>query len=133
MKTNSSMTIYNKYFNPITRADSWQRHVIYEVFWDSTSGITQYKGLIPNDKVTIYIPFNSNYMNFFIDPKTFQINHTGYWTIQNGDIIVKGIINDEITKQSELESEYPNVFNVSSITINNYGSPNMRHIEVIGT
>jgi len=133
LKTNSSMTIYNKYFDPITREDKWQRHVIQEVFWDATSSVNLYKGLNRADKGVIYVPFNSNYMTYFTDPISFQANHTCYWTIQNGDIIVKGTVTDEITKQSELERKYSNVLNVSGFAIRDFGSPNMRHIEVNGS
>lgn len=132
MKTNTSITIYNKYFNSITRSDSWKRHVIHNVFWDSSQNVNVYKGLTKTDKGVIYIPFNSNYMTYFVDPKTFQNDPNTYWTIQNGDIIVKGVIYDEVSKQSDLERKYNNVLIISSFTINDFGSQNMQHIKVLG-
>lgn len=133
MKTNTSMTIYNKYFNPITRGDSWKRHVISEVFWDSNRSVTTGRDMARIDRVNVFIPFNANYMTYFTDPITFKSNPDNYWTIQNGDIIVKGTVTDEITKQSELESKYNDVLTVSTFTIKDFGSSNMRHIEVVGS
>jgi hypothetical protein len=126
------MTIYNKYIDPITRLDKWQRHVIKEVFWQSTSGATFARGLNQNDKVTVYIPFNTNYMTYYVDPITFRENPLGYWTIQNGDIIVKGTVTDVITKQSELENKYTNAYNVTYLMSNLSGSANTQHLEIGG-
>jgi hypothetical protein len=127
------MTIYNKTFDPITRADKWQRHVVHEVFWQSTnSSAPLYKGLTRQDTGSIYLPFNANFMTYFVDPITFQTNPVGYWTIQNGDIIVKGTIPDEITKQSDLERKHSDVLNISGFNINNFGSSNMQHIQIVG-
>ncbi len=132
MKTNTSMTIYNKYFNSTIRGDSWQRHVISDVFWDSKRGASYFKGLTRSDIGAIYIPFWLNDMRDFVDPIEFATSRTGKWTIQNGDIIVKGIVTDEITKQSELETKYSDVLTISNYTINDFGSSNMQHILIAG-
>lgn len=130
MKTNSSMTIYNKRFT--AGEYFWQRYVVPEVFWDSTISSLIDKGLMRDDSCIIYVPFNSNYMSSFVDSITFQNNYAGNWTVKTGDIVVKGIIIDEITKQSDLESKYENVFNITGYTINDFGSANMRHIKIVG-
>jgi phage terminase large subunit-like protein len=126
------MTIYNKYFDTNTRADGWQRHVISDVFWDSNRGTSYFKGLTRTDRGAIYIPFYLNDMRNFVDTLEFQASRTGKWTIQNGDIIVKGTVTDEITKQSELEKKYSDVLTISNYTINDFGSSNMQHILIVG-
>ena len=132
MRTNSSMTIYNKYVDPITRLEKWQRHVINEVFWESSKGSSFAKGINQNDNVTVYIPLNMNYMTYYVNPISFRDNPTGNWTIQTGDIIVKGTVTDSITKQSELEKKYAEVYNVTKLTPNLFGSSNMHHFQVGG-
>lgn len=126
------MTIYNKYFSVDRGEYIWERYGIAEVFWDSTRNVLFDKGFTSSDSCTVHVPFYSNYMNSFVDSITFQSNPNGNWTIQIGDIIVKGLITDEITKQSDLESKYENVFNVTSYTINDFGSSNMRHFKIVG-
>jgi hypothetical protein len=132
MMTNTSMTIYNRYVDPITRLDKWQRHNLNFVYWDASSGVSISKGMSQNSNVDVYIPTNMNYMTYYTYPINFKLNPVGYWTIQNGDIIVKGNITDEITKASDLERKYNNVYTVQNVTENFYGSPNMQHVYIRG-
>lgn len=132
MMTNTSMTIYNRYVDPITRLDKWQKHNLNFVYWDASHGVSISKGMSQDSKLDVYIPRNMNYMTYYTDPMNFKLNPVGNWTIQNGDIIVKGTITDEITKASDLERKYNNVYTVQNITENFYGSPNMQHIYIRG-
>lgn len=132
MTTNTPITIYNKYFDLITQSDRWQRHVIYETFWESHRSVNFNKGMSNNSKCKIYIPSDANYFTDYIDPIAFRSNHINHWTIQNGDLVVRGIITDEIVRQSDLERKYDDVCVVSYVAKNDYGSSNMHHFEVLG-
>lgn len=128
MMTNTSMSIYNKYTNPLTKEVTYKKHLIKEVFWDDSLGINLNTGYENADKVNIYIPFNKNDLSSYKFPK--QYNGNG-WTIQNGDFIVKGNINiEEIEKIKDLNNY--EVFEITVVDVKDFGSDNMQHFEIRG-
>lgn len=132
MKTNSFMTIFNRYLDVNTRLDKWQSHLVANVFWDANKSVSVSSGLEKNEKVSVYLPINTNDMSNYVDPISFKSNHVNKWTIQNGDIIVGHIVTDSIDKPSDLEKKYKDVYTVSSVTENFYGSQNMQHTQIGG-
>ena len=128
MMTNTSMSIYNKYTNPLTKEVTYKKHLIKEVFWDNSLGINLNTGYENADKVNIYIPFNKNDLSSYKFPK--QYNGSG-WTIQNGDFIVKGNINiNEVEKIKDLNNY--EVFEITVVDVKDFGSDNMQHFEIRG-
>ena len=128
MMTNTKMTIYNKYVNTSTHQTSYRKHIIDNVFWDDSLGINLNMGYENADKVDIYIPFDKNNLNDYVEPINY--NGTG-WTIQNGDFIIKGETNiNEITGIKDL-SNYE-VFTITVCDTKDFGSSNMQHFEIRG-
>lgn len=112
MKTNSSMTVYHKYYDKTNKIDKWKRQVINKVMWQGGKGASLNKGYDKANDITVYIPFENDLTGIELDI---------------GDIIVKGTLTQEITKQSELTVEN---FNLTSKKINDYCSSNMKHIQI---
>lgn len=133
MRTNADITIYNRYFDKETRLDKYQRTVLYGVFWDERKAVNRLQsGLEDADKVTIIIPFTVTTDKKYVAPKAFDKlpDKTGYFTLQEGDRVVRGDINFEITgKVSDLDKEYE-AYTITSVDTKDFGSPHMRHWEV---
>ena len=133
MRTNADITIYNRYFDKATRLDKYQRAILYGVFWDERKAVNRLQsGLEDADKVTIIIPFTVITDKKYAPPKEFEKleDKTGYFTLQEGDRVVKGAIDFEITgKVSDLDKEYE-AFTIISVDTKDFGSLHMRHWEV---
>lgn len=133
MRTNADITIYNRYFDKETRLDKYQRIVLKGVFWDEVKAVNRIQsGLEDADKVTIIIPFSAITDKKYVPPKAFDKlpDKTGYFTLQEGDRVVKGAIDFEITgKVSDLDKEYE-AFTIISVDTKDFGSLHMRHWEV---
>jgi len=123
---NSDITIYNRYI--LNRAEKYQRYEVSDVVWQSTQSVTT--KFTAANLATVFIPFSQcdNYLPF----KEWTYG-TDNWTLHEGDIMVRGIVTDEITDTftlSDLRAAYNNVFTVTTIDEMNQGSLHMRHYMV---
>lgn len=114
MVTNSSMTLFHKKYNKKTHLDEWDRYLIENVMWQGGKGASINKGYEKANDISIFIPYDSN---LELKNVPFSI----------GDIVVKGSIEDKITKQSDLIVDN---YNITTLINNDYGSDNMKHIQV---
>lgn len=134
MLTNAHLTIYNKYTDTTTRAEKYQRTTVKLVNWQGAKAVYQANvGMVKSDTASIYIPFarGANYL----DPVAWRAltTKTGKWTIQEGDVIVKGLVTDEIITGftvTNLRAKYNDVVVVTAIDVNDQGSANMQHWRV---
>ncbi len=128
MMTNTKITIYNQYIEPFTHSKVYKKHVIDNVFWDDSLGVNLNLGYENADKVNVYIPYDKNDLSNYKEPKTF--NGEG-WTLQNGDIMVKGEVDlDNINGIKDLSQYDP--FIMTLCDNKDFGSPNMQHFELRG-
>lgn len=111
MKSNTNMTLYHKRFNPKKRLDEWDKYSIENVMWQGGKGASINKGYVQANDISIYIPYEQNKE---LEKVPFSI----------GDIVVKGISEVEITKQSDLKVDN---FNITTLIDNNFGSDCMKH------
>lgn len=129
MYTNSSITIYNKYFIKSEKTDGYKRTVIKNAFYEERQATNRLQsGLIDADKVLVLIPFESLEIGEYVPPREFE-GLEGTFTIQNGDRIVKGEVLLEINKPTELDKEYE-AFTITSVDKKDFGSKKMRHFEI---
>lgn len=138
MIANTHITIYNKYIED--RAEKWQRSVVRDVNWQDTKAVMGTKqGLLASNVATIFIPMSNN--TEYLAPKAWQAleSKSSAWTLQEGDIVVRGEVEDEITPADDdtpavtiksLYAKYDHVAQITSIDAMDMGSPNMRHWEV---
>jgi hypothetical protein len=110
MISNSSLTLYHKGFNGITREDIWTRHNYDKVWWFGGKGASINKGYTDANDVDVRISYKEN-----PDIEHFAI----------GDIIVKGRLEQDITRQQDLQCEF---YNITSINNNTFGTEPHIHI-----
>jgi hypothetical protein len=127
---NAHVTVYNKYIDPTTRGEKWQRSEIFNCVWQGVSAIARFKEQVPANTILIMIPFASGLG--YQEPKAWQADKTG-WTLQEGDVIVRGLVTDEITGAytiTSLRAEHQHVVQIASVAAMDEGSPNVQHWEV---
>jgi len=134
MITNSDLTIYNKYIDGTTRNEKYQRTTITGVMWQSAKASSAKNGgLLASNTATIFLPFARGTQ--YKEPQTWLAlaTKTGYWTLKEGDILVKGIVTDEITSlftATNLKAKYNNVVIITSVDSMDMGSADMQHWQV---
>ena len=111
MITNSKLTIYHK--SVVNHEDKWTRYNYDSVWYFGGKGASINKGYDNANDVEIRIPYYNG-----LDITKFAI----------GDIIVKGALETEITRQQDLKSYQ--LYNITSIKDNNFG--NNPHIHIGG-
>lgn len=114
MITNSSLTLYHKGLDELTRLTKWTKYNYNDVWWFGGKGAGINKGYDNANNVDVRIPYDTNEIDIS--------------NIAIGDILVKGTLETEITTQQDL-SNYT-VYNVTSINDNNFG--NNPHIHLGG-
>lgn len=112
MRTNTSLTHYHKMI--VDNQEVWEKKYVDAVMWQGGKGASVSMGLVEGNDVTIYIPYKS-------DLPTFNL----------GDIVVKGKIENDIVSQYDLR-DVADVYNIISVQVRDYGSENMKHIELGG-
>jgi hypothetical protein len=140
MKTNANLTIYNKYVDPSTRSEKYQRAQIgtagsCSVEWENrkAANVLRTGGQIAADQARVFIPFTqgANYTQ----PRAWQALTVkiGKWTLQEGDVIVKDLVADEIGTSftmTALKAKYDDVLVISSVDTFDMGSLSMQHWQV---
>lgn len=129
MIPNSDITIYNKYVDPLTRTEKYQRTIVQDVVWQAAKAISRRSvGVISANVATILIPFalGANYLK----PKAWNAAKSGKWTLQEGDVIVRGAITTDITTEytvTDLVNANEEVVTITSVDAFDQGSERMRY------
>lgn len=134
MITNADITVYNTWWDPVTRSSKYMRTQIEGIHWytDQKTNVGD-KGLVSADLYKIRIPADAIIQDgrTYIDPIKYKILTTDevpkYWTIGKGDLFVKGLITADVEKISDLTLAYNNVGRVNSVSDNRHGmNPHIR-------
>lgn len=131
MIPNADITVYNKYIDSATRSEKYQRAEVKSVVWQSTKAISQMRTQTAANVALVMIPFERGTQ--YAAPKAWQAAKSGKWTLQEGDVIVRGIVTDEITGAytiTDLRAEHENVVTIASVDAMDQGSSNSQHWEV---
>ena len=129
MLTEADCTIYNKYM--VGRVDTWQRVQIEGVHWEQRHAR---EGNEDNDFTLVFIPFARG--EDYLKPRRWQVlsNKSEHWTLQIGDVIVKGLVSDELVAGtftlSNLKAAYDDVLMIASVDTRDFGSSALQHWEV---
>lgn len=134
MLSNTNITIYNYWYNPKVKRKEYLRTIIEDVYWHAEQKVSVVeKGLVSADLHKIRIPEKANVLNqkCYVDSIIFQRmgpeQAKSYWTVNNGDLIVKGIVNEDIEKMYDLMQRYSVVAKVVSFSDNRIGlEPHIR-------
>lgn len=140
MIPNGDITIYNKYTDS-TRKEKYQRTVVRDVVWQAASAVyVAGSGLVRANTAFVMIPFARG--TAYLAPKAWQAAKSGKWTLQEGDVIVRGAVTNEITDavvgppavdaftMTNLRALYDDVVVITNVGAMDEGSPNMQHWEV---
>lgn len=133
MITNTDITVFNSYIDEDDNT-LYSPTVIHDVNWQSEEKVTvSDKGLISADEIKIYIPVTSLNGIEYVPRKAYNSlkDKTGYFTLKEGDKIVKGEYMGEISSIKDF-NKLDNVATIISVSDNRYGSISMQHFEVGG-
>jgi hypothetical protein len=115
MKTNTHLTLYSRSVS--SGLESWTRSVVRDVHWENRKAANVISsGLLEADKVNVYIPTQGRTV-----------------TIKAGDVIVEGIVTDEIDTEytiTDLKADYADVVVVKSVDRCDYGSAHMHNLMI---
>lgn len=131
MVTNADITIYNRKLDPETRTYVWLRTIISSVWWHTEQKVQiTDNGLQSADIHKIRIP-KKTFPDGYLPPEEYAriplIWAEKHWTVENGDLFVKGIVTDGITKESDLQNKGYQIGKVLSHSENFFGgNPHIR-------
>lgn len=133
MLTNADLTIYNRKLNPETRQYEWCRTELENIYWYTDQKVqilADSKGLSSADLIKIRIPTAGRAKQYLPAEEYAALpisEQPAYWTVENGDLFVKGIVTDEIKKESDLQNKHYVIGKVLSHSDNRFGvSPHIR-------
>lgn len=129
---NHDVTIFNKWYDKETRTDKYIRTIFNNIHVEvQSSQQTKDKGVSADGNMFANIPFT---VIGYINPKDYQelleSDLKGRWTLQTGDIIVKGIIENDIDSPKYL-NHLDNCFTIKSVETIDYSVTCLNHFEVI--
>ena len=135
MLTNTALTLYNKYYDSGTKEDVYQRTVIPAVMWENRKAANTLAsgGRIAANQAAVYIPKAQG--ADYVAPKAWLalVDKTGKWTLQDGDILIKGTVVTEIggtTTSTVIRDTYDDVLEITSVDTIDMGSVALQHWEV---
>ena len=142
MITNADITLYNKYYDEDDKCAKYKRSYLFGVNYRSSYGTTtSSKSINNNDENIIYIPFSVySEDKEYIKPKAYEklidSEKDNYFTLNDGDIIVKEIVDFELTAEKgsnlkALNEFYDDVSTVSNVITYDFGSDYMKHWKVV--
>ena len=132
---NDVITVFNSQRVIGQENDVYTGTVIRGVSWHSEIASTvDGTGLKAADKVTIRIPYNADFSGkSYVNPISYKTsNPTTFFTLKNGDIIVKGAVNAENIRPADLQRAYPETITILGVT-DNGRAPNAKHWRVVGS
>ncbi len=133
--SDDTLTLYNARYNPTLDKTEYFRTVISGISWYSTvkSTVTD-KGLKSANMYTIRIPVDADFgEKSWADPKSYTEAQdvSSLFTLNEGDIITKGIGPVSINTPAQLHSAYSECFTVLSVT-DNRRAHHAKHWKVVG-
>jgi len=110
---NTTVTIYNKYTDPQTQLVKWYRYVIKDCFWKySGDKVTINNVVLDTKSIICRIRVNDQFLEKYQWVNIPNDEMGNYFTLSQGDIIVKGEVDDEINeyqsgkRSSDLKKKY---------------------------
>ena len=98
----TSVTIYNKYTDPTTQTVTWYRSVVDNAFWkDVNDKVTIGDTILESNKIICRIREDANYKDKYLWIDLPSEDKARFFTLGQGDIIVKGKVADEVDEYSE--------------------------------
>lgn len=121
------ISVINKWYNPETQNNEYRvKHL--KGFWSSEDSITVSDTVImKNDNLVAKILLSEE---GYVPPKQFKATGNG-WTLQVDDYLVKGVINNSVSKIADIQEQYE-CMKITKVSIKDYGSKDMQHFDISG-
>ena len=97
-----TITVYNKYQDPITNLITWHRHVIHDCFWKyEYDKVLINETVIKSYKIVCRIPIQPNFKEKYEWVKLPNDEMDEYFTLGVNDIIFRGEVEEEIDEYTK--------------------------------
>lgn len=138
----TTITIYNKYLDPLTQVVTWYRRSVDNTFWKySRDKVTIGDTVLESNKTVCRIRQDSLFMekHLWIDLPSSE--KPDYFTLGQGDIIVKGLVTDDIDeyvsghRSSDLIEKYKELqgcFEIDTVSNNTGAGRGLPHYRAQG-
>ena len=139
MMTNADITVYNRQFDKVQDKYIYLRTYLKGVNWQDSKGIRiAESGVVSDDRTRIFIPLDVDAEDKqYKKPKTYKRmdDKSLFYTLDNEDIVVKGIIDFDLTGRpgenvSSLQAKYDDVMVITKVIDDRYGSRTIQHFEL---
>lgn len=137
-----TITVYNKYTDPQTQIVSWYRKVLTNCFWKyERTKVTIGETVLETNRTICRIPQNEQFLERYEWEQLFNDVLKNYFTLSEGDIVVKGEVNDEINeyskghRSSDLLTKYKALqgcIEIQAVSLNTKRGTNNKHYLVTG-
>lgn len=131
---NEVITVFNAKLDTASGMDQYHPTVITGVSWycDTASTVDD-SGLKAANKFTIRIPEDADFSgNRYVPPAAYTVGDpAGVFTLQNGDIIIKGALDREGLTPSTLLQMCGEIVTILSVA-DNRRAPRAKHWKVVG-
>ena len=95
----ATITIFNRFEDPQTQVVTWYRTVLYNNFWQSTGNkVVIGNVVLDTNSIICRIPKNDKFLEKQDWVATPNDEMSKYFTLGEGDIIVKGEVTDDINE-----------------------------------
>ena len=136
MRSNANITLYNKWYNPLTQREEYFRICIPSVSWNDRTAVRLISGggSIAQDKTVIYMPYARGTSTFVVPKVWTELeDKSTKWTLQEDDIIVLGTLDQDLSADytpADLAEEYDSIRTISVVQPRTMGSVSMHHWEI---
>lgn len=133
---NQDITIYNKYEDTTTQIVTWYRTNLSKCFWkNNIQKLTLGQETIETNSIICRIPKNDAFIEKYEWLKLPNDQMTNYFTLGEGDLIIKGTVSDTIdeytkgSRSSDLKAKYKDLgcLEINNISINIGNGVGMEH------
>lgn len=139
---NETITVYNKYTDPVSRLITWHRHVVDGAFWKNIGNkVTIDKITLETDTIICRIRKDEKFLPKYEWLKLPNDEMDNYFTLSRGDILIHGEVDDEVDeytngyKSTDLVHKYKDLqgcLTIDEVTINTDGGRGNEHYLVRG-
>lgn len=97
-----TITIYNRYEDPQTNLITWTRTVLTKCFFKNANNkVTVGQTVIETNDIIVRIPRSDKYRDYATWVMLGNDVRGNYFTLHQGDIVVKGSVTDEINEYNK--------------------------------
>lgn len=121
-KCDNTITLYNAKYDANLDLDVYVRTVITGVSWfrKMTANVVN-SGLRTADTVVCRVPVDADFgSKSYVSPKAYEgltpAETEAFWTLKQGDIIVRGVATEESPIPASLHAKYDEVLTILSVT-----------------